>query len=109
MGQEAAHMDAGNPWVGCGFVPVMTRASVLLLPSEAGDSHAALAAPNRCQPWLLNLAPLQACASPCRTAPCCTQLDHLPPLMLLILDASYNSCAISWERGKGSEHRATQL
>lgn len=45
MGQEAAHMDAGNPWVGRGCVPVMMRVSVLLLPSEAGDSHVPLLLP----------------------------------------------------------------
>lgn len=88
VGWETAHMDAGKPWVGCGFVLGVTRVSVLVLPYEACDSHATLAAPNPDQPWLPNPARLQAWASPCRTAPCHTQLDHLPPLMLLILDAS---------------------
>lgn len=81
-------MDAGNPQVGYGFVPELTRVSVQVLPCETCDSYAALTTPNPCPPWLLNPAPLQAWASPCRTAPHCTQLDQLPPLMLLILDAS---------------------
>lgn len=81
-------MDGGKPWVGCGFVLGVTRVSVLVLPCEACDSHTTLTAPNPDQPWLPNPAHFQAWASPCRTAPCHTQLDHLPPLMLLILDAS---------------------
>lgn len=87
VGWEVACKDAGKPWVGCGFVLGVTRVSLLVLPCEACDSHTTLAAPNPDQPWLPNPAPLQAWASPCRTAPCHTQLDHLPPLMLLILDA----------------------
>lgn len=93
-------MDAGKPWVDCGFVLGVTRVSVLVLPCEACDSHATLAAPNPDQPWLPNPARLQAWASPCRTAPCHTQLDHLPPLMLLILDASKISLCNSLEEGK---------
>lgn len=81
-------MDTESPWVGCGFVLGVTGLSVLVLPCEAYDSCAALTAPNPCQPQLPKPTPLQAWASPCRTASCRTWLDHLPPLMLLILDAS---------------------
>lgn len=81
-------MDAGNPWVSCGFVPGLTRVSVRVLPCEGCDSRAALAAPKPCRPRLPNPAPFQAWASPCRTAPGHSRLDHLPTLMLLILDAS---------------------
>lgn len=88
VGQEVACMDAGKPRVSCGFVLGVTRVSVLVLPCEACDSDTALTTPNPDQPWLPNPALLQAWASPCRTAPCRSQLDHLPPLMLLILDAS---------------------
>lgn len=87
VGWEVACKDAGKPWVGCGFVLGVTRVSLLVLPCEACDLHTNLAAPNPDQPWPPNPARLQAWASPCRTAPCCTQLDHFPLLMLLILDA----------------------
>lgn len=32
MGWEVACMDAGKPWVSCGFVLGVTRVSVLVLP-----------------------------------------------------------------------------
>lgn len=57
VGWEVACMNAGKPWLSCGFVLGVTRVSVLVLPCEACDSHSTLAAPNPDQPWLPNPAP----------------------------------------------------
>lgn len=82
-------MDAGKPWESCGFLLGVTRVSVLVLPFEACESHTALAAPNPHQPWLPNPAPLQAWASPCRTAPCQSAGSPSP------FDASNSGCQLN--------------